>query len=254
MLAEERRRKITELVESRGGATVKELSEEFGVALMTIRRDLEVLAEQGSVIKTHGGAFPPSRYTASEVPYVSKERAHLEEKRRIGRLAASMIKAGETILLDAGSTTLEVARHLTNQDRLTVVTNDLKIALELAHRPDITLVDTGGIVQKTVYTLVGPQTEAFLRGLHVDTAFIGADAVDLEAGITNRTLQEVPVKQAMMQAAERVYLVADSHKFGRRVFAAVAPLTGFHAIVTDSSLPHQIVESLRELGIAIHLA
>lgn len=254
MLAEERRRRIMQLVEARGSTSVKELSNSFGVTPMTIRRDLEALASEGLVIKTRGGAITRNYHTGTEVPYAAKMRAHLEEKIRIGRMAASFIRSGETVIIDSGSTAIEVARGLSDQAGLTVVTNDLKIAMELANRPDTTVVDTGGIVQKSVYTLVGPQTLAFLSGLHVDKTFLGADAVDQIVGLTNRTLQEVPIKQAMINAAKEVFLVADSSKFGQMVFAAIAPISSVHHIVTDDGLPEDTAKALVELGISLHLA
>lgn len=253
MLAEERRLQIVSELESHGSLTVKELASRFNVGVMTIRRDLAVLEQQGLAIRTHGGAMSVNNSVAMEVPYIRKAELNQHLKRRIGAAAAAMIQRGETLILDAGSTTFQVALHLPSHADLTVVSNDLKILTELCTHPSVTVISTGGIVNPAVYTMIGPQVVAMLSTLHVDRVFLGADAVSLEAGITNRTYPEVSVKQAMIECAREVVLVCDSTKFGKQVFAQVCPLTRVNTIITDANLDSAMSEAIRELGINLHL-
>ena len=252
MLAQERQRHILELIRS-GVVTVKELSEKMEVSPMTVRRDLAALERDGMLVRVHGGAYSPEINGATEIPYRRKRAEHLEEKRRIGRKAAELVGVGETLILDAGSTTLEVARHLKENTRLTVVSNDLEVLGELARRGGMTVIDTGGMLLESVYTLAGPRTEAMLRSVHVHRVFLGADAVSLDDGVTNRTLHEVAVKQAMIEAASQVILVAASHKFQQRVFATVCPLEQLDVIVTDTGLPADVAARIEERGVKLIL-
>jgi DeoR family transcriptional regulator, aga operon transcriptional repressor len=241
------------MVEHGGGIRVSDLAERFGVGVMTIRRDLSALEAQGLVLRTHGGVLPREESAAAEVPYQRKTSLRPDEKRRIGAAAAAMIRTGDTIILDSGSTTIQVAVHLPPAADLTVVTNDLKIMMELSGKPRVTAIGTGGILHRPVFTLNGPQTEAALRSIHVDALFLGADAVDLTAGLTNRSLHEVPVKQAMIASARHVVLVCDSSKFGRRVFASVCPVSAIHTIITDRGLDPDMVRALQDRGISVEL-
>lgn len=253
MLARERRQLIVEMMRA-GGTTVRDLSSKLGVSPMTIRRDLVELEQQGMLGRVHGGAFLSEENMATEVPYARKRDEFLVEKKQIGKAAAELVRAGETLILDAGSTTLEVGRHLPDNMALTVVSNDLQVLMALAGRSGITVVDTGGILLASVFTLIGSQTEAFIRSLHVDRVFLGADAISPEHGVTNRTLPEVAAKQAMLHAAREVVLVADSRKFGRRVFASVCSLEHLHVIVTDSGVQPEMAAAIQDRGIRMIIA
>ncbi len=156
-----------------------------------------------------------------DIPYEVKRIERTPEKQAIGDYAASLVQDGEAVLLDSGSTTFRIARALRQRKNLSVVTNDLNVAMCLADSPGVQLVVTGGILLESVYTLVGPRTVEELRGLHVDRAFLGADAIDHDAGITNVTFVEVEVKRAMIDAAHQVVVVADSSKFEHRALAPV---------------------------------
>jgi len=232
----DRQQQILAYLEQNKTARVKELSDLLGVSEMTIRRDLQVLDQKRLLIKTHGGAVQVERPLSQEVPYDRKLHHRIDEKRRIAAAAAKMVSDGDTILLDAGSTTLAMAQALTGLTRVTVITNDVQIALQLAHKPGISLVVAGGMMHDDVYTLMGPSTEGFLNSIHVDKTFLGADGVDLKAGVTNRTLLEVSVKQAMIRAAREPILLCDSGKFGHRVFAKVCDLDQISTIITDNGL------------------
>lgn len=257
MLAEERRRQLLQWLEEEGRIQVTDAARRLAVSPMTVRRDLERLEAEGLLVRTHGGALPVGTATPRELPYASKRARQVEAKRKIGRLAASLVRAGETVVLDAGSTTLQIARHLPPRVALKVVTNDLLIARELADREDIDVYVTGGLVRRGVYSLQGPETEAYLRATHVDRAFLGADGVDAVYGLSTTNRQKVPVKQAMLAAAEHTYVVADHTKLGRRAFARFAAVGEVGALICDeearAACPSQLA-ALEEAGLAILLA
>lgn len=253
MLAAERRNQIIELIRSTGATKVSELARRFSVSPMTIRRDLECLEQEGLILRTHGGALAPTTLS-QDLPLASKASSHLEEKASIAEWALRMIRDGEAIILDAGSTTLQLARRLRGFERLTVVTNDLKIAAELADTPGLRVICTGGYVQPQVYSLHGEPAENVLQSLHVDLAFLGADAVDPQYGVMTRNLDKVRIKQLIIRAAARSVLLADHSKFGRRVFVRICPLHQIHLIITDEGLDPKMAQAVREAGVELMVA
>ncbi|QIA27798.1 DeoR/GlpR transcriptional regulator [Thermaerobacter sp. PB12/4term] len=257
MLAEERRRQVLQWLEAEGRLEVSEVARRLAVSPMTVRRDLERLEADGLLVRTHGGALPVGAVTPRELPYASKRARQVEAKRKIGRAAAALIRPGETVILDAGSTTLEIARHLPPRITLKVVTNDLLIARELADREGIDVYVTGGQVRRGVYSLQGPETEAYLRATHVDRAFVGADGIDVVYGVSTTNRQKVPVKQAMLAAAERSYVVADHSKLGRRAFARFAGIDQIGTLICDDQAQASCamqLEALAEAGVEVVLA
>ncbi|MGE5591925.1 MAG: DeoR/GlpR family DNA-binding transcription regulator [Bacillota bacterium] len=243
-----RRAQIVQWLQDHGQVQVRDLADFLGVSEMTVRRDLEYLAREGTLIRTYGGALPTSGLNR-EQPYASKAGEHTGEKERIARYAASLVKDGDTVLLDAGSTTLALARALRGRKDLLVFTVDLKIALELCDEPGIRVIVLGGTAQPEVYTLLGPLVEQNLRGLTTDWAFLGTSAVDAEKGLTTPTLEKVPVKLAILQAGRRAVLLADASKFGRRGTFQICPLSALSQIITDRSLDDEMAEAVREGGV-----
>ncbi|MEU4650173.1 DeoR/GlpR family DNA-binding transcription regulator [Nocardia fluminea] len=235
MLASTRRREIMHRLVTDGYVEAKALADALGVDASTIRRDLDALERAGQAQRTHGGARPTPGATA-KLPYSMKEGERLEDKAAIGEAAAARVSDGETVILDSGSTTYEIARALRHHTGLTVITNDLRIAKYIAETPGVRLLVTGGELLGSVFTLVGEHAIAFLSDYTVDWAFLGADAVDAEAGVTNMNTLEVPLKRAMITAAGKSLVVADSSKFGRRALAKVAGLDEITGIITDSGL------------------
>lgn len=252
MLAPERQQCVLNVLARTGAATVAQIAAELGVSAMTVRRDLQVLGEQGLLVKTHGGAILPEKNPAQEIPYSTKSRANADKKQRIGERAAALVAEGDAIMLDAGSTTLEVAKHL-HASPLVVVTNDVAIAYTLGLRPDMTVIVLGGVMQPSLYTLIHTTTVDFISDLRVNKLFLGADAVHLEHGVTNRTLAEASVKRAMIRAAQEVVLTVDSSKFGKEVFSRVCSLDAVHRIITDSAAPPDMVGKIQEMGITVEL-
>lgn len=253
MFAEERRRQIAALVASARAVSVTDLAARFGVSESTIRRDLRELEEAGLVERTHGGAVLPDlrRYEPS---FHQKEGERRQEKEAIARVAARLVKDGDTIILDSGTTTLALARLLRGRTNLTVVTNSTVIAAELACAPGVEVVVTGGILKGRTLALVGAQVARFLSQVNVDRVFLGINGIHLEAGLTTPTLAEAETKQAMIRAAREVVVLADHTKLGRVTFAHVASLQEVHRLITDAGAQPQFVQQLREVGLDVQVA
>ena len=236
MKSANRRRALLERVQDAGYIDAGALSRHFDVDGSTIRRDLAQLERAGLIKRTHGGVLPAEPGAVIDVPYRVREQENLPAKHAIARMVVDMVADGETVILDNGSTVYQVALELRRRKRLNVVTNDLLVGMQIAHQPGNRLHMTGGILLDTVYTLVGPATVRAFEGLHADWAFLGAEAIDAEAGITNINVVEIAVKHAIMAATARTVFVADSSKFGRRAFATVCAIADAHLIVTDDGL------------------
>jgi len=233
----ERRQAILALVNEHGYLAAADLSAALHVDSSTLRRDLERLERAGLIRRTHGGALPADPADTVDTPYELRRAQHGPAKHAIGTAAAALVRDGQTVLIDNGSTTYEVAAALKEHRGLTVVTNDLMVAMVLRSQARHQVHVTGGLLLDTVYTLVGPAAVQTLEGLHFDWAFLGAEGVDPNAGITNINVVEIPVKRAMIAASERVVLVADSSKFGKRSLATVCALDEIHQIISDSGVP-----------------
>ncbi|KKC28674.1 sugar metabolism transcriptional regulator [Caldanaerobacter subterraneus subsp. pacificus DSM 12653] len=249
MFGEERRLKIAEIISKDKSISVSELSKLFNVSESTIRRDLHVLEEKGFIQRTHGGAILKTG-THYEPAFFEKEEVELEAKRKIGRIAASLIEEGDTILLDSGTTTLEIARNLKNM-RLTVVTNSPLIAIELSKYEDIELIVTGGIQRWRTKALVGPIAEMVIRQFKVDKAFIGTNAISFEDGLMTPDLIEANTKKTMIEVASEVYVVADHTKFGKKSFVKFADLKDITAIITDDEIDYEVVKKYEQANVEI---
>lgn len=236
-----RREEILRRLVATGHVEARELAESLSVDTSTIRRDLDELARHGHLQRIHGGARID---VVGDVPYAAKRRQNLPAKRAIGQLAASLVGRRQTLLLDSGSTVFEVARALTTrEDRLTIITNDLRIAAMLADQSAHRLIVLGGEMLERVYTLVGEEALPMLQRLRADVVFLGADAIESDE-ITNTNTTEVAVKRKMLEISSHKVLVTDSSKFGHRALAKVAHLDEFDAVITDDALPADWAERL----------
>lgn len=251
MLPEQRKRRLLEMLSENGGANVGYLAEILGVSPATIRRDLQLLESQGHIKRTHGGAVLPHVSTAFEPLHYEKSGQQLEHKQSIARAAAMSISSGEVIVLDSGSTTLALAHELKRKRDLTVITSDLKIALDLCDTPGFNVIMLGGRVRPSLYSVIGPTVEESLAHLNANHSFLGADAVSLKAGLTNATLEETPVKRLMMNCGQRVVLLADHTKFGKTSLAKVADLTEFDEVVSDGDLDAKIADTYCDAGVNV---
>ncbi|WP_018922778.1 DeoR/GlpR family DNA-binding transcription regulator [Salsuginibacillus kocurii] len=238
MNANDRREHITELLKEKQRVEVEELTQRLGVSTMTIRRDLSQLEQEGKLIRTHGGAAAPQTLKG-ETPYSYKEGYFQPEKKAIAEKAAKLVKENATIVLDSGTTTLELARELKERGDLTIITNDIPIAAELINSPAQVVV-AGGELQRHVGAMFGPHTEQLLQTLFVDQFFLGAHAVDIEAGVTAPTMEKARIKQLMMAAAEETWLLTDSSKFKKKAFARVCGLDELEGILTDSGYAERV--------------
>lgn len=254
MLPAERRQVIVDIINEHGSASVDQLIQATGASHCTIRRDLDKLAVEGLVSRTHGGAVLPQHSTSYERLYAEKRTLNLAEKRRIGELAAELVADGESLILDSGSTTLEVARNLSSKKNLTIITNDLAIASEIQYDPTTEVMLTGGSLRPGFHLLHGTVAENFLRSINVNKAFISGDAVEPTEGLTNATFSEAAIKKLMIAAGREVYLVIDHSKFGKTNLAKVEDLNVFTSIITDSELPEEYCAALERLGITFKLA
>lgn len=240
---------ILERLSGNGSLSVTDIASELGVSSATIRRDLHLLESQRLLARTHGGAV--AQGVLYELPLRYKASKHREEKLRIAKAAAARILDGTAVGLTGGTTTTEVARALVGHQRITVVTNALNIASELVVRPNLKLMVTGGVARAESYELVGPFAESSLAGVHLDVAIVGADGVDLIAGITTHHEMEAHTNRALIDTAARVIVVADASKLGRVAFARICEIGRIHDLITDRRADAVDVAALRETGIEV---
>ncbi|MFC1463845.1 MAG: DeoR/GlpR family DNA-binding transcription regulator [Candidatus Brachytrichaceae bacterium NZ_4S206] len=252
-MSEERRREIIALLETERHVRVEDLARRFDVSEVTIRKDLSELEARGLLQRTHGGAVlvHKSRFNPS---FLEKLALHAAEKRAIAHAALEYICEGDALILDAGSTTLALAKAMLGRFRhLTVVTSSVPIALELAHA-GWDLILTGGQVREHSLALIGPAAVNTLEGFHVDKAFLGATGVTLRDGYSTPNPLDAQLKQAMMRAADESYVLTDSSKLGRGVLANYARLEEVKLLITDAHAPADFLASLQHRGIAYKLA
>lgn len=253
MLADERRQRILELIETEGSVSVDDLAQRFDVSEMTIRRDLRLLERDGLLRRVHGGATS-SRGRSYEPPFLLRAGEHADAKARIGAVAAEMIHDGDSIALDVGTTTLEIARHLEGKKNLTIVTPSLHIANVLASQPATRLILTGGILRPGELSLIGHLAERAFEEFYVDKLFLGIGGISFEAGLTEFNVEDAQVKKAMLASAKECIVVADASKLGNTAFAGVAPLSAVHKLITDSTADPEFIAHLQEMGIEVILA
>lgn len=253
MLSEERRRKILELVRRHGRVVVTDLARRFHTSLITIRKDLEALHQQGRIQRAHGGALPVDAEALRDPSLLEKERLHRKEKLRIATAAARLVQSGQVIILDSGTTTTAVARALTHTPRLTVITNAVNIAADLAGT-GVEVLLTGGTLRKNSFSLVGPLAEDSLRRISADLLFLAVDGFDVEYGLTTPNLLEAKVNRVMMESAKTTVVVCDSSKFGRRSLSLIAPTSAVHHTITDRKIPAKDLRGLREAGVKVIIA
>lgn len=252
MFAEERKQRILATLHQKPAVRVTELGRELRVSTASIRRDLADLERTGLLKRTHGGAIS-GRVAAIEPSLAEKEDQYQAEKMAIARLAVTFVDQGDTIFLDSGSTTRHIARELRHRHGITVVTNALNIAWELASS-DLQLVVIGGQVRRGILSHVGPLADQAIVALHVDKLFLAANGVDLEKGVTTPNLLEGQTKRAMVERASEVILVADHSKFGRVTFSRICGLDRIQRVISDDRLSASLTTALTSLGVKVHLA
>jgi len=254
MIAEERRAILMRKLREEGYVQVTELADELGISSATIRRDIIMMEKEGICIRKRGGAVRTAQGVTMEIPYATRRLRNSAEKEAIAKAALNFIENGNTLLLDAGSTIYSLALLLHQREQLTVVTHDLNIAQKLATNQHVNLICTGGIARENAYILEGAQVIDFIRSLRVDKTFLGADAIHSDGTISNVNINEVPIKQAMLAAAEKIILLADSSKFGTTGFAKVCDISEVDTLITDRNIDNQVLEFLRNREVNVILA
>ncbi|RYY14848.1 MAG: DeoR/GlpR transcriptional regulator [Chitinophagaceae bacterium] len=248
-----RRVHILELLNRNGQVDVGSLSRELNVSEVTIRNDLTRLEQKNLLIKARGGALKVER-VATDFSIRDKNRQHQEEKQRIGKAAAALIEAGETIILDSGTTTMEVARHLDNNHPLTVITNALNIAEQLSEHLNLNVMVPGGVLRKNSLSLVGSTAETGFRSYFCDKLFLAVDGFNIEHGLSTPNVEEAHLNRIMIEISRQVVVVADSSKFHKRSFAFIAPINKVDVLVTDSGILPEDQKKLETLGIRVIVA
>ncbi|MBD9479101.1 DeoR/GlpR family DNA-binding transcription regulator [Pseudoxanthomonas sp. PXM02] len=256
----QRRLQISELVRQHGSVQVATLARRFGVSMQTVRKDLRYLTERGVMARAYGGAIDSGvvgtgtgNGASAEPHYEAKRTSHLDEKRRIGQRAAALVKAGDTIAIDSGTTAIQLAESLPNIE-VTVVTNDFGVLGALAPKNNINIVMLGGELRRKNMAFYGGLTVEALDALHVDMLFLGVDGLDLERGITTHYEPEAMLNRKMVEAARVVVAITDSSKFGKICLHRIVPVADLNVLITDRGAPGDIVQAAEQLGFELILA
>ncbi|MCR5710791.1 MAG: DeoR/GlpR family DNA-binding transcription regulator [Bacteroidales bacterium] len=251
---EERRSKILNMLHTEGRVQVDQLVETFGVSEVSIRKDLAVLEERKLLVRIKGGAIIIHQGGDFDDLSISrKQQLHTREKQLIGAFAASMVQDGDRIIIDSGTTTMEIAKNLDRLNRLTVITNALDIAITLNNYNRFDVIVLGGTMRAVSHSTVGMISESALKNIFCDKLFLGVDSISIKDGISTPSLEEASLNQAMIGAAKEVIAVFDSSKFGRRTFAHIASLDRITSIVTDSNIAPEFREYLEKSHITLHI-
>ncbi len=249
----DRRTKILDILEKEGQAKVRFLSEKFDVSDVTIRNDLEQLEQKGLLIRTRGGAFRAQK-VGIDYNLDTKRKKNNKEKELIGRKAAQLIKDGETIILDSGTTTMQIAQNLSNIKNLTVISNALNILSQLVNFPEVKVIVPGGHLRKESLSLIGHSAQEELKNYYCDKLFIGVDGIDATYGISTPNAEEAHLNKVMISIAKEVIVVADSSKFLKRSFAFISTMDKITTIVTDANIPEEQHKMLLNIGVEVLIA
>jgi DeoR/GlpR family transcriptional regulator of sugar metabolism len=249
---ENRQQYILEQIEQRGSVNVIELAEALFVSEMTIRRDLNELEKVGVIRRTHGGAVS-ARGRSFEPPLSLRSIENKSVKQLLGKYAAEMVVEGDSIALDVGSTTYEIAVNLANTHNITLVTPSIPIASLFFDRSDVRLIVPGGVIRPVETSMVGDLARRNLELLFVDRLFLGVGAVDSHAGLTEYNMDDAAIKQIMIKNAKEVILVADSSKFEKIAFAFVAHFKDLHHFITDQEPPKELLAVIKSTNTTLHI-
>ena len=252
MFAEERKSKILNSLNKYGKVKVCDLSKQYEVSEVTIRRDLQELEEDEMIKRVHGGAIVNGN-TKFEPTFSEKIDKFYDEKESIGKLAASIIIDGDTIALDAGTTTISIARQITAKN-ITVLTNSVDVAYELAKKQDVEVIITGGTLRWETRAMVGPVADNALKNFRVDKTFIGTNGLCIINGLTTPNIIEANTKREMIRIAKQTIVVCDHTKFSRVSFAKIVDLDSVDIIITDSQLGNELLEKFGKKDIKIMIA
>jgi DeoR family fructose operon transcriptional repressor len=250
MFAEERQQKILDILNSKSSIKVMDIAELLNVSESTIRRDLQELEEKNLLMRTHGGAVGIDNRTNFEPSFIDKQDEKIDQKISIAEVASMMIEDGDTIILDSGTTTLEIAKRIRSRN-ITVITNSIDIASELSNKEGIEIIVTGGSLRLNTRAMVGHLTEAVIKNFRVDKAFVGANGISIEDGVTTPNFIEAQTKKTMINYASKVIIVADSTKFNNVSFSIICPIKAVSMIITSRDIEQDIIKEYSEVGVDI---
>jgi len=248
LFREERRQEILERLAVHGRVSVAELSATFGVSEVTVRADLQALAERKLALRTHGGAVAAG---GSELALVLRRQRQVKEKGRIGAAGAALVADGDAIFLDSSSTSLAIAHHLKQHRHVTVVTNSLEVAHELFDAPAIDLLLVGGSLQRATASLVGAHGLQQLQAINLEKGFFGAHGISCSAGLTDVSAEEAAVKRPLVARCRQVIAVIDATKWGRAGVTSFATLEQVDCVITDAGAPEDLVRQVQEAGVKV---
>lgn len=247
-----RHQAILDQLQHEGSVNVLNLCNQLDVSAVTIRKDLKLLEDKGLLFRSHGGASLHNPYI-NEQPVNEKEHLRADEKSRIGQAAARLITPDDAIIIASGTTVLAMARYIQPIGSLTAITASLNVALELNLHEKIEVLQLGGILRKSSFSVAGPFGEGMLDYFSCSKLFLGIDGIDLEFGLSTTNLFEAQLNQKMMKAAQKTIVLADSTKFGRRGFGKISRIEELDQIITDKDAPPHFVKALEEKGIEVTL-
>ncbi|MDO6405642.1 DeoR family transcriptional regulator [Pantoea phytobeneficialis] len=249
----ERREQIIQKLRQHGSVQVNDLATLYGVSTVTIRNDLAFLEKQGIAVRVYGGALICDNGTAAEPSVKDKSALNVSAKRSIASVAAELIKPGHRVILDSGTTTFEIARHMRQHQDVIAMTNGMNVANALVEAEGVEVLMTGGHLRRQSLSFYGDQADQSLQNYHFDLLFLGVDAIDLERGISTHNEDEARLNRRMCEVAERIIVVTDSSKFNRSSLHKIIDTQRIHMIITDDSIPQNSLEGLRKAGIDVVL-
>src|SRR5690606_26446533 len=249
----ERRVLIVDKLDKDGQVDVNALSKELGVSEVTIRNDLSKLEQKNMLVRARGGAFKIDR-VGIDFNLTDKKGYHFEEKKRIGKAAAALIEDGDTIILDSGTTTIEISKNLSKMAELTVITNALNVANQLAENQKTNIIIPGGFLRKTSLSLVGATAEESFKNYFCDKLFLAVDGFNTVHGLSTPNVEEAHLNRIMINIAKQVIVVSDSSKFNKRSFAFIAPIAAVDIVITDEGVSPEDRKNLENSGIKVIIA
>jgi len=249
----QRRTLILEKLEGDGQVFVNILSKHFEVSEVTIRNDLLQLEKKQMLIRARGGAIKANR-VGIDYELSKKHKLNLEKKQKIGKKAAGLIEDGDTVIIDSGTTTMEMTKYISQDYRLTVITNALNIANQLVHNQNKEVIIPGGFLRKESLSLVGTPAEKSFKSFLSDKLFLGVDGLDIEFGLMTPNIEEAHLNQTMIEISQQVIVLADSSKFFKRSLAIICPISKINTLVTDEGIPPHFKANLEKMGIEVIIA
>lgn len=246
----ERHQFILTKLQREGYAQVFNLCKELNVSSVTIRKDLKLLEDKKLLFRTHGGASMNNPY-AVDKPVNEKEKLQSSEKMKIGAEAAETIEPNDSVIIASGTTVLALAKNIQRDKSLTVITSALNVAMELLQHENVEIIQLGGIIRRTSSSITGTYAESMLTDFFCSKLFLGVDGIDIEYGLTTTSVVEAHLNRQMIKASQKVIVLSDSTKFGKRGFGRICGIEDVNQIITDKGIPDHYVKHLEGLGIEV---